>query len=107
MRILCHFYNHVALPSYLTIDGAPFSSCTRCGVHMIQWGLDWIPIHRGKRLVWETDGAALGISSVQVMSTSKAQHLGRRLFSFNAAARRGADAKGRGIAFANSGSRHV
>ena len=107
MKMLCHFYKHIALPSHLTIDGAPFSSCARCSVHMIQWGLDWIPIHRGKRLVWEADGAALGVSSIQVMPISRAQRLGSRMFSFKAAARRGAGAGGRGVALARPGSRHV
>lgn len=107
MKMLCHFYKHTALPSHLTIDGAAFSSCTRCGVHMIQWGLDWIPIHRGKRLVWQTEGAALGLSSVQVMPSSRAHHLGWRLFRFNAADRRDAGARGPSVGRAKSGSRHV
>lgn len=107
MKMLCHFYKHVAHPSRLTIDGAPFSSCTRCGVHMIQWGRDWIAIRGGERLVWQTKKAAPGVSSVQVMSTSRAQHLGRLLFSFNAAARRGVRVRSRSVALAKSGSRHA
>lgn len=98
MKILCRLYKHIAAPSHLTISGLPFSRCRRCGVHMIQWRLDWIPIPRGKRLLWETPGPGgqreAGkevpvlplVSSVHVTSlTPRAS--GRRLFTLGTARR--------------------